>query len=71
MYLIFCAAILLAYLLREVEAQWQLNFLKAVGGETSSLKVGGKEVGSREVGSKEAGSKKVSGFPADFAIALL
>ena len=76
MYLIFCAAILLACLLREVEVCWWLNFLEAAGGEISGLKIGGKEaggkeVGGKEVGGKEASSKEVSGFLADFVIALL
>jgi len=35
------------------------------------LKVGGKEVGGKEVGGKEVGSEEVSGFLADFVIALL
>jgi len=33
--------------------------------------VGSKEIGGKEVGGKEAGSKEVSGFLADFVIALL
>ena len=61
MCLIFYVVILLACLLREVEAWQGLNFLEVVGGEISSLKAGGKEVGSKEV----------SGFPADFIIVLL
>ena len=72
MYLTFCAAILLAYLLREVEAQRGLNFLEVIGDkEIGGLKVGSKEVSSKEVGGKEVSSKEVSGFPADFVIVLL
>ena len=81
MYLTFYVAILLAYLLREVETRRWLNLLDIVGGEISNLKVGskevggievgGKEVGSKEVGSKEVGSKEVSGFPVDFVRVLL